>query len=87
MSTTVEMDGRVALPPEVRAAAGIRPGMVLEVHYQAGRIELLPTAAPVRLERRGALTVAEPVDPREPLSEDTVELVLAGVRGEGGGSW
>jgi bifunctional DNA-binding transcriptional regulator/antitoxin component of YhaV-PrlF toxin-antitoxin module len=38
MSTVVQDDGKISIPQEVCDALGIRPGTVLEVHSEAGKL-------------------------------------------------
>jgi bifunctional DNA-binding transcriptional regulator/antitoxin component of YhaV-PrlF toxin-antitoxin module len=38
MSAVVLEDGKISIPPEVRAALGLAPGTVLEVQSQAGKL-------------------------------------------------
>ncbi len=82
MRATVDPDGRITLPDEVRRDAGIAPGVVLDVRCYGRRIELEPAEMPVRLERRGALVVAVPDVPAEPLTAEVVNDVLEEVRRE-----
>ena len=58
MQTTIDSAGRLVIPSEVRRAAGIQPGMPVEVRYRDGRVEIEPAPLPVRLERRGRWMVA-----------------------------
>ena len=45
MKTTVSERGQVTIPKPVRERLGIRPGQVLEVHEEAGRV-IMSKAAP-----------------------------------------
>ena len=38
MSTIVQDDGKIRLPPEVQEALGLNPGTVLEIQAQAGTL-------------------------------------------------
>ena len=82
MKTTVDPDGRVMLPEELRAEAGICPGMELDARWEDGRIELAPLEAAVRLERRGGLVVAVPAGPMEPLTQECVDETVEALRAE-----
>jgi AbrB family looped-hinge helix DNA binding protein len=73
VQTTIDSAGRVVIPSEVRRAAGIQPGMPLEVRYRDGRVEIEPAPLPVRLERRGRWTVAVTETMLPPLSVESVE--------------
>ena len=59
---TVDPDGRVTLPDELKEKAGISPGAEVEVRWQNGHLEIEPPARKVRLERRGMVMVAVPED-------------------------
>lgn len=54
-AATVELsaDYTVTIPPEVRAALGLRPGQQLQAIIFAGRLELVPLLTPQ--EARGSL--------------------------------
>jgi AbrB family looped-hinge helix DNA binding protein len=65
--------GRLVIPSEVRRAAGLRPGMPLDVVYRDGHVEIEPTPLPMRLERQGRWTVAVPEETLPPLTVETVE--------------
>jgi AbrB family looped-hinge helix DNA binding protein len=69
----MDASGRLVIPKEVRREARIAPGAPLTVRWHAGRIEIEPAPAPVRLERRGRLLVAVPLGAMPPLGLDTVE--------------
>lgn len=73
MQTTIDSAGRLVIPSQVRRAAGIQPGMPLEVRYRDGRVEIEPAPVPVRLERRGRWMVAVTETMLPPLSVETVE--------------
>jgi AbrB family looped-hinge helix DNA binding protein len=73
MQTTIDSAGRLVIPSEVRRAAGIQPGMPLEVRYRDGRVEIEPAPLPVRLERRGRWMVAVTETMMPPLSVESVE--------------
>jgi AbrB family looped-hinge helix DNA binding protein len=73
MQTTIDSAGRLVIPSEVRRAAGIQPGMRLEVRYRDGRVEIEPAPLPVRLERHGRWMVAVTETMVPPLSVESVE--------------
>ena len=73
MQTTIDSAGRLVIPSEVRRAAGIQPGMSVEVRYRDGRVEIEPAPLPVRLERRGRWMVAVIQTMVPPLGVDSVE--------------
>jgi AbrB family looped-hinge helix DNA binding protein len=73
VQTTIDNAGRLVIPSVVRRAAGIQPGMPLEVRYRDGRVEIEPAPLPVRLERRGRWMVAITEMMVPPLSVESVE--------------
>jgi AbrB family looped-hinge helix DNA binding protein len=72
MKATIDEAGRVVLPNEIREAAGLRPGVEVEVRLSDGRIEIEPETLPVELVWRGRLLVAVPKIPVEPLTNEMV---------------
>lgn len=84
MRTTIDAAGRVVIPKQIRQAAGLQPGTVLEVHLRGGWIEIEAAPLPVTLVRRGRLLVAVP-SPEADVPEmtlDTVELTREALRRE-----
>jgi AbrB family looped-hinge helix DNA binding protein len=84
MKATMDAAGRLVIPKEVRREAGFRPGMPLEVRWRNGRIEIEPAPLPVKLERRGRLTVAVPRRSVPELRAEEVEQVRQKLRRERG---
>jgi len=74
MQTTMDAAGRLVIPREVRRAAGLAPGVPLEVRWRDGRIEIEPAPVPVRMQHRGPWLVAVP-DAEQPARELTSEAV------------
>lgn len=72
ITITIDRAGRVVIPKEIREAAGIEPGMPLQITCREGRIEIEPRRRPVRIEKRGRLQIAVSVEPGEKLSRATV---------------
>jgi len=58
MKIAIDSAGRVVIPKPLREAAGLAPGDEMEVRYRDGKIEIEPTAAPVKFKRKGGLLVA-----------------------------
>lgn len=75
MKVTIDAAGRLVIPKEIRRQAGLEPGMVLDVRFSNGRIEIEPEYAPVRLERRGHVLVAVHEGPVPVLTNEMVEEV------------
>ena len=82
MRTTIDAAGRLVIPREVRRAAGLVPGLPLEVRWRDGRIEIEPAPLPVELVRRGRLLVAEPRSETVPLMAEAVEQTREDLRAD-----
>jgi AbrB family looped-hinge helix DNA binding protein len=80
---TIDRVGRLVIPKEIREAAGIEPGMPLEVRCREGRIEIEPRRRPVRIVKKGRLQVAESVESGPPLTRDTVQRAQKQARAKG----
>lgn len=50
--------GRLVIPKEIRRQAGLQPGVLLDVRWHDGRIEIEPAPSPVTLVRKGRFVVA-----------------------------
>ncbi len=84
MSTAIDSAGRIVIPKAVREAAGIRPGVPLEVRYQDGSIVIEPTPLQVSIKDTGGVAVAHAVQPVPMLAADTVNATRDRVRDERG---
>lgn len=82
MRTTIDPAGRMVVPKEIRQQAGLKPGMALEIHCRAGRIEIEPAPMPVKLVKKGRLLVAVPRARAPVLSSEAVERTRKAVRRE-----
>lgn len=60
MKTTIDKAGRVVIPAAIRAKAGLRPGMELEVVLDEESIRLKRTVSGPKLVRVGKRLVARP---------------------------
>lgn len=80
MKIAIDNAGRLVIPKEVRREAGLKPGMVLDVRWNRGVIEIEPAPLPVTLQKRGRLLVAVPVKPVERLRRETVERTRRQIR-------
>jgi AbrB family looped-hinge helix DNA binding protein len=80
--TTIDADGRLVIPEEIRRQANLQPGDPLEVRWQDGRIEIEPVFLPIRLVRKGHLVVAVTDEPVEPLTLEQVEAIRQAIRDE-----
>ena len=82
MKSTMDSAGRLVIPKDVRRAAGIRPGMPLDIRVRDGRIEIEPAPISVRLEKRGRFLVAVPQESVPVLTSDVVEETRQKLRNE-----
>lgn len=82
MKTTIDAAGRLVIPKEILRAAGLRPGMPLDIGLRNGVVEITPAPVPIRLVRRARFLVAEPEQPVEPLTDEMVERTLEHLRAE-----
>ncbi len=71
------------IPKPIREAARLQDGSAVLVRFRSGVIEIEPAPTPVRLVRRGSLTVAEPAGTSLPvLGADLVERTREAVASE-----
>jgi AbrB family looped-hinge helix DNA binding protein len=73
MKTTIDADGRLVVPKEIRRQAGLRPGMLLDIHWRDGRIEIELVTVPVALVQEGRFMVAVPRGEGPVLTSQEVE--------------
>jgi AbrB family looped-hinge helix DNA binding protein len=84
-SATVDSAGRLVVPKAIRERAGLRPGLRLSLTVRDGRVEIEPEPTPVRIMRKGSLSVAVPLIELPTLREEQVKAVrdaLSRSRGE-----
>jgi AbrB family looped-hinge helix DNA binding protein len=84
MKTTIDSAGRLVIPKEIRRQANLEPGAALEIRVREGRIEIEPALVPMRLERRGRLTVLVPEAPLPPMDAGLVERIREQILDERG---
>ena len=58
MKTTIDSGGRLVIPKQARDAAGLKPGVPLEVVVHDGRIEIAPVPRRVVIATKGRVAVA-----------------------------
>jgi len=80
METTIDAAGRVVIPKPLRDHLGLSAGRRLLISARDGRIEIEPTGAEVRLEKRAGRLVAVTDEPVETLTTDQVRDILDDVR-------
>lgn len=84
MTSTIDSAGRIVIPRDVREAAGLEPGVPLEIRVRDGRVEIEPMPRAVRVVRRGRLSVAVPVEESgERLTNEQVRRTTDAVRRRG----
>jgi AbrB family looped-hinge helix DNA binding protein len=57
METNIDRDGRIVIPKSIREAAGLKPGMRLEIDYREGKIQIKGKSLKNRLIRKGSVMV------------------------------
>ncbi len=82
MSTTIDAAGRLVVPKHIRDAAGLRPGVELEIRLRGGCIEIEPRPIPVEIRSIGGVAVAVPTSPVETLTSEGVRQTLDSDRDE-----
>jgi AbrB family looped-hinge helix DNA binding protein len=80
MKTTIDKGGRLVIPKAVRMAAGLEPGAEVELRVLDGRVEIVPAALDVRLERRGRFLVAVPPDSVPTVTVQEIERSIQDLR-------
>lgn len=84
MITSIDSAGRVVIPKEIREAAGIAPGMALDMTVSDGRIEIEPAVVPVTLVKKGRFVVATPGPETPPLTAEAVADTVRTLRQRSG---
>lgn len=83
MSSTFDKAGRVVIPKAIRDAAQLEPGTRVGFRVVSGRVEIEPVPLEVKLEQRGPLIVAVPIQDQPILNASTVERTMDMVRDRG----
>lgn len=84
MKTTMDGAGRIVIPKRLRDAAGLQPGMPLDVRCRDGEIVIEPAEVPMHLEQRGRFLVAVADGPMPVLTAEMVAETLRQLRDERG---
>lgn len=79
MKSTIDKAGRLVIPQQIRREAGLRSGMVLDIRWRDGRIEIEPAWLPVTLVCEGPFLVAVPGAGMPPLTAGIVEQTRAAI--------
>ena len=83
MTTTIDAGGTITIPQELLDEAGLPEGMPLEIIVRKGQIVLEPQWRKIRIERRGNVSVAVPLEPvEEPLTNEQVREAIEAIRQE-----
>ena len=72
MSITIDAAGRLVVPKAIRDAAGLQPGMALDIRLRGGRIEIEPQPVEIRIVVRDGVAVAVGPPGLAPLRTETV---------------
>ena len=80
MKATIDGAGRLVIPSGIRRAAGLVAGTELEIRLRGGVVEVEPASLPVRLVKRGKLTVASSDETRPQLTAETVRDAVDALR-------
>jgi AbrB family looped-hinge helix DNA binding protein len=80
MRTTIDRAGRVVIPQALRTAAGLTPGMEVEIELRDGTIEIEPAAVPMRVAGRGRRASIAADAEMPTLTSDDVRATLERVR-------
>jgi len=80
MKTTIDRAGRLVIQKEIRHEAGLKPGVLLDVQWENGKIAVTPAPLPVKLIRRGRLLIAVADKPIPVLTGATVERTRKALR-------
>jgi len=78
--SSIDAAGRLVIPKSIREAAGLRPGMLLEIRLHDGRVEIEPAPVDVRIEMRGSVAVAVPAEPVPTVTAEDVEAIRRRIR-------
>jgi AbrB family looped-hinge helix DNA binding protein len=79
MTVTIDSSGRLVVPRSIRAQAGLRPNLPLEIRCRDGRIEIEPAPRPVTRVKKGRVAVAM-ATVSERLSAATVREIQRSLR-------
>jgi len=82
ITVAIDRAGRIVIPRAMREAAGLRPGMPLEVRRRGNLIEIEPVPLAVDLVQEGNLLVIVPREDLLPLTAEEVERTRESLRSE-----
>jgi AbrB family looped-hinge helix DNA binding protein len=76
MKTAIDTAGRIVVPKPLRDELGLRPGQLLDIRAEDGRLEIGIAATPMALKRRGKGVVAVPDVQLPTLTSAQVRAIL-----------
>lgn len=79
MFATMDEAGRIVIPKAIRAEAGLRAGVPIEIQVRAGRVEVGPAPRRVALRVRSGFLVAEALDEGPVRTAEGVRRTRAGI--------
>ena len=82
MHTTIDHAGRVVIPKAVRDAAGLKPGVPVNVEYRDGNVRIEPIYKGVKWVRKGSFIVANAPPGTPSLRADRVRKIIEEIRSE-----
>lgn len=80
MKSTIDAAGRIVIPRDIRAEAGLEAGTVVEIAIRDGIVSIEPAPTSVKIVKRGRLRIAVTGDAGK-LSEKDVRAVREQIRG------
>ncbi|HEV8657911.1 MAG TPA: AbrB/MazE/SpoVT family DNA-binding domain-containing protein [Thermoanaerobaculia bacterium] len=75
MRTTIDSAGRIVIPKEIRAAAGLEGPAEVEIEERNGIVEIKPAPAKVKIVQHGKVWVIEHEDGVPPLTLEQVNAI------------
>jgi AbrB family looped-hinge helix DNA binding protein len=72
--------GRLVLPKAARERAGLVAGMPLEIRVVDGRVEIEPATTRVKVQKKGGVWVATPVESLPILRQEDVDRTIDELR-------
>lgn len=84
MRTTIDRAGRIVIPKGIRRAARLEGPQEVAIRVEGGSIVIEAVTCPVRLARKGPVTVAVPIASVGPLLRGVVEETIERLREDPG---
>jgi AbrB family looped-hinge helix DNA binding protein len=81
-TTTIDKNGRIVIPKEIRKQANLEPGMPLRVAFYDGRVEIEPEPLEVEIVKEGLVSVAVPKRAIPKIKSSTVRRIIEEIRDE-----